>query len=248
MRKIVTIIVVIVSLAIIMLTNVVLANETTKTEFYPIDSDSLNESGNQKDSSSKISQDQINSLEKGSWSLQFQFSNYFRLTSFQGLSFSMKRHFTTNHAARFGFSPSFKNTEDESSEYTGSSFNVDYLIKISSDYIYYFNPESKKINLFTGIGPVFEYSYDNSISHNNILKSIETIYSGGINFILGVEWFLNNYISIHSEYGVRVSYEITDREYYRYDENNIPITTTTHKSKNYSFQSNSVNLGLSLYL
>ena len=210
-----------------------------------------------------------NSLEEGSWSLQFQISNNFTLSSFQGSNFSAKKHLSPNSALRFGIGLSIYsgNREDEINEYSFQNITKELedeikstFVNINCYYIYYPSPR-KPLNVYFGGGPLFSLTHneDNSksdeVEQDTILYKLDrkTEAQGwgiGAAGLIGVEWFLTKQISIHSEYGSSILYlkeERTSTEIWEsslYDPNREERKTKTDQIR---FRSDNVKFGISVY-
>ena len=210
-----------------------------------------------------------NSLEKGSWSLQFQISDNFTLTTFQGSNISAKKHISDKSTLRFGLgltaivADRHYESEEINSYNRSSEDGVEDTftqININCYYLYYADPR-KKINLYFGAGPIFGYSnYDQTDMGNDVQQDtifIETKntrktdgYSIGMHGLIGVEWFARKEISIHSEYGSSFSYRkdksesILVRNSSQYGEEE---RSTKSEAGTYEFRSNGVVFGISVY-
>ena len=77
-----------------------------------------------------------NSLEKGSWSLQFQISENFTLQSFQGSMISTKYHFTEKSALRTGLSISGRSSDIEDNIEQDSDTVTTYINTDNNNYNY----------------------------------------------------------------------------------------------------------------
>lgn len=123
-----------------------------------------------------------NSLTGGSWSMQFRIGDNFSLSSFEGSTISLKKHFTDKSALRLGVSVSHANDDQiivssrsTDIEYGYSDPNLDrsqsdYRVGddkgygrsrttagVSAVYMYYPTPQ-KKISAFFGVGPSIRYA------------------------------------------------------------------------------------------
>jgi hypothetical protein len=120
-----------------------------------------------------------NSLRAGAWALQFSISSNFRLTSFQGSTFSFKYQLSEKHALRAGITIN-GNTNTGSSSTTSSiadsitnlnptdnssdAANVSFVVQ----YLWYKNP-SGPVHVYFGLGPLISYaSSHNSSSSSNL--------------------------------------------------------------------------------
>jgi len=219
--------------------------------------------------SAQNSQDSIkNSLKKGSWSLQFRISSNFTLSTFDGSNLSAKKHLTSNSAIRFGIGLSGYTTDREGTTDLENRSNIfseeqsDYeslLINLSCYYLYYPHPQ-RKINMYCGVGPLISFAnFDDKINRQDLSQdtsSIETFteenyqyYGVGVLGLIGVEWFLNQQISIHAEYGSSLLYGREEKEETRVSSVETYEEKYTKKSEEnrITFRSNSVQFGVSVY-
>jgi len=225
--------------------------------------------GNQVIFSQSSSEEKKNSLEQGSWSLQFQISSNFTLRSFQGTNFSVKRHLSSKSAIRFGIGLLAVTNDREEESDENNSFNLarkteiednQTQINISSYYIYYPNPH-KNINVYFGGGPILGYSdYDETRNGTDVIQDTINVqnryknevkgYSIGILGLIGVEWFVNKDISFHAEYGSSFFYEKSKLETTSTrisTSNNDDTKVVTTEDKRFMFRSNGVKFGISVY-
>src|SRR4030042_4236489 len=115
---------------------------------------------------SQTSQDSLkNSLKKGSWSLQFQISQNFTLSSFQGSNLSAKKHFSSRSAIRFGIGLSgySANEEQTINQENDNSLHKEYKldnkligVDLNCYFLYYPHPQ-RRINMYFGGGPLFSF-------------------------------------------------------------------------------------------
>ena len=219
-------------------------------------------SGNEKE--------KVNSLEKGSWSLQFQITDNFQLSSFKGQTISAKYNFTESNAARVGITLNSNSTNNDDKQ-VDETYNTvskgitdrdDLGITINADYLFYINPE-KSINFFFGGGLLFGFSKSNSENSNDdfirdtlysVRKTIsdQTSNRYGLNLLAGVEWFVNSFISIHAEYDTQFYYSKNNGESksvstYLNDSTRDLIRTAENSNERFSIDSYSVKFGLSVY-
>lgn len=192
------------------------------------------------------------SLVAGTWSLQFRITDNFQLSSFQGATISAKRHFSDGRALRLGISLNGSVTDiekrrtDQSSDSTTSELilrvdeNQQYL-RFDAQYLIYPSP-MKKLNVFIGVGPLFELSRSEVSSSGQ--ERINKIWSFGLTTVLGVEWFATNRISILSEYASTLTYDFQISES-TYSDGKIK---NEDELQTLSFSYTSVRFGLSVYL
>jgi len=194
--------------------------------------------------------EKVNSLEPGSWSLQFRITENFQLSSFQGATLSAKRHLSAGRAIRFGISLNGSVTDkeqtviDQAADSTFFDLQTDenqQYIRFDAQYLFYPSPE-KKLGMFFGAGPLFEFSRNEVSSSDQ--WAVNKIWSLGVSAVLGVEWFATERISFLSEYSSRVSYDI------QISEKSFGSNSFKHKdeAQTLSFAYSSVKFGLSVYL
>jgi hypothetical protein len=207
----------------------------------------------------KDSAEEKNSLQKGSWAVQFQVGSDFTLSSFENVIVSLKTHFSPKFALRFGIGLN-ANYHDQTLDYreyyygyTGTDIltnNNAFKITVLTKLLYYFNPKST-LNVYAGLGPMgtFAHSYNERFYVDGYMEYRElTSWSGGFNGVLGCEIFPFRFLSIFAEYSVSASYEhICNndivKEYYFGGTEEYYNTEST----NFDFSGNTVRLGLSLY-
>jgi hypothetical protein len=207
------------------------------------------------------------SLRPGSWSLQFGVLGDYQLSSFGGLMFSLKRHYSDRSAIRVGldFRVTSRDTdydrvseyEDDLCHYGAEDDDCYTAFGVTAQYIFYPSP-TKSANLFLGIGPSMSYSkkksdseYWDSCTEDSIRDSrwIDT-YSlrSGIRGTLGFEWFVAENVGLLAQYGARLEYVYTKNE------SSSGRTTPTSRemsdkriSKEMVFSYDAVRVGLSIY-
>ncbi|NLT50263.1 MAG: outer membrane beta-barrel protein [Ignavibacteria bacterium] len=216
--------------------------------------------------------DSTHSLKAGSWALQFGISNNFTLSNFNGSTFSGKYHLTDNSAIRVGLTLSGQTgdrDQSSSTKYNPSASNEqskpfeDYNLTLKTAYLFYPNND-KQIKLYFGAGPILGWSkyevsgtdnnYQNDTLNNSLTEKItRNNLQVGLNGILGAEYFLTSYLSVHAEYSATFAYQIQKQKnsgerIYIYDKNNPQITESDIKQTSWGFYSGSVLFGLSVYL
>jgi len=145
-------------------------------------------------------QKKVSALQAGSWSIELGYNNSLDFTSFKGGNISAKYHFTANSALRFGVNVFFRFANYNSIKlkpfYTGiNSYkqkNDSIDIGIFTNYVYYIRAKNN-INLFISSGTNFGIIYFN---HSSKVSG----WYAGVNFSVGVEWFVAENFSIHGEY------------------------------------------------
>lgn len=211
-------------------------------------------------------------LSDSSRALQFQITNNFQLTSFQGTVFSYKQHINKEAALRFGLSISVGGSNTDNTlkgisvlndsliqNTLGNNDTKNNSVQLSAQLIRYFNPGAKLL-LYGGAGPflIYEHSFSKTEQLENITylgpvnparksstESKTDRWSPGIAGVLGVEWFAAKGISFTAEYGMQVSYTWGKNESKSVAYSNI--NTANSKQEGWNLGANSVKFGLSLY-
>ncbi len=175
-----------------------------------------------------------NPMEKGSWSLLFQVDQNFRLTSFEGMTISCKRHYSPISAVRLGLSISANNTDQESKSIpsaevpTRSTLHGRSYYSVSAEFLKLGYPlRNSAVNLYYGFGPDVSYRFQRSedelgegFPEDQIgLKRFNEsrIWSVGLAGILGVEWFPAKHIGLMAEYGMLAYYQNESNENSNYE-------------------------------
>ncbi len=203
----------------------------------------------------------------GKWALQFQITENFTLSNFDGMAFSGKFHFTDNSAIRTGVDFS---TYSSDSEYSNESVLPDTSIfsdesmergetniRINLQYLHYANL-SNSISMFIGAGVSFLGSpaYQRNVNNENNLEKISFSNSGyGADLIIGVEWFVRSNIGISAEYNSGYLYRKSKTTFTLYEEDNINdeineenyLQQRTITNTYSSFSNHRVKFGVSVY-
>jgi opacity protein-like surface antigen len=210
-----------------------------------------------------------NSLYPGSWSIQFQTTEYLGLKPFNGKLVSLKRHLSNRAALRLGISfdvdgndardPELREVADTTYSWYDSNTDSDYQkFSIDLSYLRYVSPGSY-VNFFWGIGPVVGFSRSertvdwtdtDPLSRSRIRsdRDYTRTWEIGSLGLVGVEWFLSKHISFHSEYRASVVYRRTVVEKERIDNyTQKQRYFNTDEGDVVDFQSVYVILGLSVY-
>ncbi len=206
-----------------------------------------------------------NSLYPGSWSLQFQITEDIGLKPFNGMIFSVKRHFSERSALRLGFrfDIDWNDAEGSGTRETSSGPNdtreesedSDYeKITIDLSYLRYVRPGSY-VNFFWGAGPLVSFSRSSQTeveslsSESREQNRYSRSWSVGALGLIGVEWFLQEHFSFHAEYRASFSYS----EGYTETNSSTTFSSRTYnqqdlyESSSWNFESVNVILGLSVY-
>lgn len=177
-----------------------------------------------------------NALKCGKFAIQFQVGSSFTLRPFSGASFSGKYQLSSESAVRFGIgingSTDFENKVNNHD--TTKAQNLDF--NLNAQYIRYLKTV-EDVSLYAGTGPYYSrYFYRSDFSHNR-----DNDWSIGINFLLGVEWFFKDNMSLSAEYGLLIQYLKSNSTSYGGE------NTSNSKSIIIS-NGNQFNFGLSIYL
>jgi opacity protein-like surface antigen len=198
------------------------------------------------------SESYLDSLD-GKFALQFQISDNFNLTNFQGTTFSGKYHFGCRSAVRVGFSVNLNNSDAKNNitlldtSLTLSSDANQYVFGMifRTQYIHYI-PGMYDIMFFIGGGPFVGFnSGTNEISYtnNDPTNRKETLddFTVGLDLLVGVEWMFTKNMSLSAEYGIRFLYN----SYTRKLEDDHSISETN--IKRYNVDRGDINFGISVY-
>lgn len=208
-----------------------------------------------------------NSLQNGKLALQFQITNSFSLTSFQGAVLSGKKQISDNAAVRLGVGlgvivnsgmTETKPQNNDSVKSLGENNTGNQNINIGLQYLLYPSPEAE-INFFFGGGVVAGYSRFNTSTKSTQISGAaqyeldqKTEGSGwnvGATGVVGAEWFATKSISFLAEYGILLNYFSQD-ETSTATSTDAPIPTSssgTRKTRDFTFTPLQVKFGLSLY-
>jgi hypothetical protein len=218
--------------------------------------------------------EQRNSLVEGAWALQFQITNNFTLSSFQGAVISGKYHLTPNSAVRLGVSLNgeFSDGNNASTSVTADTIrlgnsriesNNGQVIIVTGQYLFYPAPESD-VNVFVGVGPFIQYNRNHLEREQKNVSSpfgfaSVTVSSAdahtwglGATGLLGVEWFAAKSLSLHAEYGVSLQYQWSTQASSTVETPTDPLYPVLRMAADYSrrtwvFNGTSVKFGLSVY-
>lgn len=187
-----------------------------------------------------------NSIEPGSWSIQFRIAENFQLNSFSGSAISIKRHWSDKRAVRAGMSFGAV-VSDLDSDYTrpdtlitSTSDSNRESVSVSTTYLIYPAP-GRDVLLYLGTGPSFSYYRDKKTYPLDRYEYSRT-WSVGLSSVIGVEWFATRSLSLLAEYTGGLSYSATSH---------IRRAETGHKiddsRKTIEASSGGVRFGLSAY-
>ncbi|MBU0473195.1 MAG: outer membrane beta-barrel protein [Bacteroidetes bacterium] len=192
----------------------------------------------------------------GKFALQFQISENFTLSSFQGGTFSGKYHLSNNSALRLGFSLYHNNDErmaDDNYPSPDTTFNNrlnnnSTRVEVLLQYLQYANI-SNSISMFYGGGINYSSSLNNNKEYQKELSRFleQSYYQVGINLLIGVEWFVRSNIGISAEYESGFSYSKNEIFYKKISETSDDKDGEKEERTMYRFSPNSVKFGLSIY-
>ena len=196
-----------------------------------------------------------NSLKKGAWALQFTVDRNFSLTSFQGSTFTIKKHTSDAIAYRLGISTSFEYGEqDFTSTYGDTSYGSSgenrrvlqfgfNLLRVK------YTSTQKAVNFFWGLGPRADYTYNKNVYPNYANESrLEKTqsWSAGLSGVLGVEWFAIPSISLLAEYSSSIVYKYSKQTSIT-DYNSAPDRFYENAQGSVGVSNSGVRFGLSAY-
>lgn len=201
-------------------------------------------------------------MTKGAWAMQFHIDNNFTLSSFQGATLSLKRHYSPSRALRFGLNLGGNFSNSEESNLNAPSSEADgnqQSISLQGQYVHYASPQ-KRAKLFLGFGPSLGLSRFSQTRTLTVTSSPQlqarnkensSSWSAGVAGVIGVEWFANSHISFLAEYSSFLGYlsNRSESTAESQDENGNFIVVNKSKRNVNSFALNvrAVNFGLSVY-
>jgi hypothetical protein len=190
-------------------------------------------------------QERSNPLAPGVWALQFSIAQDFTLSNFNGAMLAMKKHVSSKTAWRVGVTigAGTQDREFSNSDSTRIENESDnYGALLSLELLKYLRPESP-LSFFAGFGPVAGYDYaksdDKSDSSEQEFKA--SLWSVGVNGILGAEWFLSQAVGVHAEYRLRAGYTSSS------DTRKFEDQEAKSEANSWSIGSGGVRFGLSAY-
>jgi hypothetical protein len=196
-------------------------------------------------SSSTSFSDSLDTARPFKHSFQLQIGDYLSLKTFQNTWICYKYHFNTSKAIRVGLSlyanyndnlgPRNSSINDftESTENASLSFNSFFIS------YFYFN---KTIKPYYGMGPFLSLSYydDSPVLRGTLTgASKKKTIEGGLNGLIGLEWFFHNHFSLFTEYSLQGGYS-----YY----SSFGSSGNEYKTNNFKLTTNNCLVGLSIYL
>lgn len=175
------------------------------------------------------------------WALQFQITENFMLSDFQGALVSAKKQYSARRAFRFGVSINANRQEqtvDDAGDESVQTFN-DQSLSLNAQWLRYFASENR-IKAYWGVGPAIGFSrrvIDREMQDVESESRILSL-SGAAEGLIGVEWFIHSQISLTAEYGVAARYR------WRQNEDDGEIAETTRR---FSLGNQGVLFGASVY-
>jgi hypothetical protein len=198
----------------------------------------------------------------GKYALQFQISENFTLSNFQGAILSGKYQLGKRSAVRLGISLFFDDSSlDEQETYIdtlntnndskGNSDRNGVGFTINSQYIVYL-VSTDDVGFYLGSGPTFSFSNYNtetkqsgSGSAEYSTSNSEDYFSIGLDAIAGVEWSFYKNMSLSAEYGIKFYYyHDTINETTNYE---FATRTEERTGEGIKLMANYVNFGISVY-
>lgn len=141
-------------------------------------------------------------LGKGNSALQFQVNSNFTLKSFSGTLISFQKILSQKNAVRWGLSLNGSFQKVRSDSITPKK-KGNFGVTITMNYLWYAHLQHR-IRFYYGLGPMVSFGYQNNWQYASDSKlktqTVQTDESVGIEGVVGVEWFVNNHISLIAEY------------------------------------------------
>lgn len=186
-----------------------------------------------------FSQDSLSSyFPKNHFALQYQIEDFLKISDFSNGIFSIKYLLNNSNQIRFGVSFGYLNGDRNQIlnklEYEDNNFST----KVNMQYL--FNVRSfNYIILYTGGGPYFEYNF-NEFTYKDInepkKKGHRKYINYGLDFIVGVEWFINHNFSLSLENGLKV-----------YHNSKSQTNISDYEEKYFGISGNQIKLGLAVF-
>jgi len=195
----------------------------------------------------------LDSLEN-KFALQFQITDNFTLSDFQGTILSGKYHFSKRDAIRLGLMLEFADYELESEISRLDTIDTDESkenassigFTINAQYIRYLTI-TNNIALFCGTGPFINF-FDNTSERIITLEGIEylrkstrTGYTVGLDILIGTEWWFHKQMSLSAEYGLKFSYRSSEDNY------SDDVTEATANITSFFVTDNNIKFGITVY-
>ena len=203
-------------------------------------------------------------LFENSRALEFQITQNFSLSSFEGSTVSFKQHLTPWQAIRYGLSVSATSSKNDGSQSNSNSQTFienysRYSASANAYYLWYSAPK-KVIYFYYGAGPIVGYSYSNDEqtttpfpdrgTWKSVSKNKTKLLTAGIGVLCGVECFVIKDVSLCAEYNISAlySHQRSEKSYSNFNVG-YPIDYNDNQtsSDGFSLTSNSVKMGLLIY-
>jgi opacity protein-like surface antigen len=192
--------------------------------------------------------------------IQFQVTNIFNLTNFDGYTFSYRYLFNRNSGIRIGLYTQLSYEKEDITQRLDSLTNNPpnkydhYNFKISIQYLHSL-VSYRDFDLIVGGGPFISFykseGYSESLSQSSLRKYNEKNNGTGfgLDLILGVEYKLASNIILSGEYGVSILRDNSEIEYnaiYEY-ETYTQTASQVGKINRTIINSAGVNLGIAIF-
>jgi hypothetical protein len=192
------------------------------------------------------------------WGLQFGISENFNLESFGGGSISYINRYDRNKAISIQISFEIYNESatqryltrnlEQRNIYYGSSSDKLYDITLNPSHIFYYSTMSDRVNFYWGVGLLFIYSYssgEQDTTQGDFVEYYIERSGAGARALLGIEWFVNNFISLNAEYSTDFKYVYEERKNKEETTTGI-LTSTSISSDIWDFNHNPVKFGVTV--
>jgi hypothetical protein len=205
------------------------------------------------------------SIKHGTKALQFQLGSAFSYRTDNSLALAGKYYLSPRSALRLGisFGGSDETSDDNYASYSSYDSSFHYTvteynqerqtIAITLQYLK-FHQISPKLNFLWGIGPSLRFNRnndDNTITIDDTqwinYKYNRTSISPGFSGLLGAEWQINHRISLTAEYGIEIYYSHSTSEDSRDDYSSAPRTTSKSKDNSFGWNSLGTNMGVNIF-
>jgi hypothetical protein len=198
----------------------------------------------------------------GKFALQFQISENFTLSDFQGSTISGKYHPGKRSALRLGIELFSNDWNYDSEENSIDTSNVNFWTKGNEDgnyigitinfqYLAYL-VSMEDIGFYFGSGPTFSYGkwekedgYSYSIPNDFSASSSDKSIWIGLDVIGGIEWSFYRNMSLSAEYGLEFSYRHSTEKYST--KNEFKTTTNERTNESFNIGADYDNFGISVY-
>ncbi len=187
------------------------------------------------------------------YALQFQITDNFSFSSFQGATFSGKYHLADGGAIRLGVNINAQKNEIESDFFSGDTLlSNEYSdasvisLTINMQSLFYSNVKDN-VAFYYGGGPFVKYYKGESSREDSdgtvVGKNTMTQWGAGLGLVIGGEWFVRKNIGLSLEYGLTASYNRSKAEI---KESNRNLASEQTK-KDFKIAPSNVLFGVSIY-